>query len=57
MATAKARSSEYRKVYLNRKNKTTPAKPQTRQGGGNSPVNGESHDSGSSKVPYKQTQD
>lgn len=52
-----SRSSEYRKVYLNRKNKTVTAKPQTRQGGGNSPVKGESHDSGSKKVPYKQAQE
>lgn len=50
------RSSEYRKVYLNRKNKTRTAEPQTRQGGGNTPVKGESHDSGSKKVPYKQAQ-
>ena len=51
------RSSEYRKVYLNRKNKTMPAKQQTRQDGGHSPVKGESHDSGSKKVPYKQAQE
>lgn len=51
------RTSEYRKVYLNRKNKTRTAEPQTRQGGGNTPVKGESHDSGSKKVPYKQAQE
>jgi hypothetical protein len=52
-----SRTSEYRKVYLNRKNKTVDAKPQTRQDGGNTPVKGESHDSGSKKVPYKQAQE
>jgi len=51
------RTSEYRKVYLNRKNKTRVAEAQTRQGGGQTPVKGESHDSGSKKVPYKQAQE
>lgn len=52
-----SRSSEYRKVYMTRKNKTVVAKPQTRQDGGNTPAKGESHDSGSKKVPYKQAQE
>lgn len=51
------RSSEYRKVYMSRKNKTVQAKPQTRQDGGNTPVKGESHDSGSKKLPYKKAQE
>jgi hypothetical protein len=37
------RNSEYRKVYINRKTKTTDAKPQTRQEGGNKPAQGEKH--------------
>jgi hypothetical protein len=53
----KGRASEYRKVFLNRKTKTADAKPQTRQDGGNTPVKGESHDSGKKKVPYKQAQE
>ena len=51
------RTSEYRKVYLNRKTKTRDAIPQTRQDGGNTPVKGEAHDSGSKKVPAKQAQE
>ena len=53
---AAGRTSEYRKVYLNRKTKTNDAKQQTRQGGGNSPVQGESHATPSKKLPYEQAQ-